>query len=71
VTTETTITLGAHKIQRLTLNQSLIAPNSHKNPTWYNQQGMSGPGGKKPLAISLSFFSPNKQKTEHQSESTL
>jgi hypothetical protein len=42
--TITTITLGGDKIQRLTLNQILIALNRHENPTQYSQQGMSGSG---------------------------
>jgi hypothetical protein len=55
-----TITLGVHKTQRMTLNQPLIAPNSHKNPMQHSQKGT--------LVVSL-YFPPKKQKTEHQSES--
>jgi hypothetical protein len=68
--TITTITLGADKIQRLTLKSALISPNSHKNPAWHSQQGVlaSSPGKKAPGHFSF-LSCPNKQKTEHQSES--
>jgi hypothetical protein len=52
------------------LNQPLIPPNSHENPMQHSQQGVSGPGKKKPSGpFSFLFFSPNKQKTEQQPES--
>jgi hypothetical protein len=57
--TITTITLGADKIQRLTLKSALISPNSHKNPAWHSQQGVlaSSPGKKSPWPLLFSFLS--------------
>jgi hypothetical protein len=58
------------KFKDRSLNQPLIASNSHENPMWQNQQGMSGPGKKAPmLFLFFFFFSPKKQKIEHQSAS--
>jgi hypothetical protein len=72
--TITTITLGGDKIQRLTLNQILIALNRHENPTWHSQQGVSSfsPGNKAPNHFPFFNFnflsSPNNEKAEHQLE---
>jgi hypothetical protein len=58
------------KFKDCPLNQPLIAPNNCKNSEQHSQQGVSCPGKKahQPF-LSLSFFSPNKQKSVHQSES--
>jgi hypothetical protein len=66
----TATTLGAHKIQRLTLNQPLIALTAMKIlHVQHSQQGMFSLE-KKALGLFLFFLiSPKKQKTEHQSES--
>jgi hypothetical protein len=61
-------TLGAYKIEGLTLNQLLIAPNSHKNLMLYSQQSVPCPGKKAPWLF-LFFFSSKKKKIGHQSES--
>jgi hypothetical protein len=52
----TTNTLGSHRIQRLTLNQPLIAPNSCKNPHGTTSKGCPALGIKAPLAISPFLF---------------
>jgi hypothetical protein len=58
------MTLGAHKIQRLTLKSAFNC--SHENFTWHSQQGMSGCGIKAAWSfLFFSSFSPNKQNTEH------
>jgi hypothetical protein len=56
----TTITLSADKIQR-PLNQPFIAPNSHENPAWHREQGVSGPWPweKKPPWLFLFSSFPN------------
>jgi hypothetical protein len=69
----TAISLGAEKIQRLTLKLALIAPYSHKNRTQQASEECPASIPGKKASCCFSFFSssssPNKQKTEHQSES--
>jgi hypothetical protein len=50
--------LSTSEIQNRPLSQSLIAPNSHKNPVLHRQQGVSGlwPWEKSLSDISLLFF---------------
>jgi hypothetical protein len=57
------------KLKDWPLNQPLIAPNSHENPSWHSQEGMFTQGKKPSGHFTLFFsFSQNKQKTDHQSE---
>jgi hypothetical protein len=59
------------KFKDWSLNQPWIAPNSHENLTQNSQQDVSCPEKKAPWPYLFFWFSPNKQKSEHQSESKL